>query len=257
MHTTALLLCGALAREVLAIVRTHGWVVDCHAISAREHMMPVRIAPLVEAKLRELLPRYERVAVIYGDCGTSGALDEVLLRFGVPRIAGPHCYEMYAGADYAVLTDAEPGTFFLTDFLLRGFDGMVWKGLGLDRYPQLAADYFHNYTRVVYLAQFDDAALRAKATLVAQRLNLPLEVRRTGCGALESRLVALIEEIRAGAHAPRKEELHRELHRELHKDLQDDDRSNSLLARHPLASARARRPRPSERRAQRTLPGSD
>jgi len=242
---TALLLCGALAREVLWLARVHGWQIDCHAISAREHMTPARIAPLVEAKLRELLPRYERVAVVYGDCGTSGELDEVLARFGVPRIAGPHCYEMYAGAQFDALMRDEPGTFFLTDFLLRGFDGLVWKGLGLDRHPELAADYFRNYERVVYLAQFNDAELRAQAAAVAARLGLPLEVRRTGCGALETRLTTLIEEMRAGLHAPRMEALH------------DDDRSDSLLARHSVAGARTRRPRARQRGAQRPLSGSN
>ncbi len=267
MPRTALLLCGALAREVLALTRKHGWQVDCHAISAREHMTPARIAPLVEAKLRELLKRYERVAVVYGDCGTSGELDTVLQRFGVPRITGPHCYEMYAGVDFDALMRDEPGTFFLTDFLLRGFDGMVWKGLGLDRHPELAADYFHNYTRVVYLAQFDHDQLHAKAATVAARLGLPLEVRHTGCGALETRLTTLIEEMRAGAHAPRRAEsvLQSEYaagnptpnSTSLELLNTNDDRTNSLLARHPVAGARARRPRARERRAERALPGSD
>jgi hypothetical protein len=244
MSPTALLTCGALAREVLAIVRSRGWDVEVHAISAREHMTPMRIAPLVERRLRELLPRVERVAVVYGDCGTRGELDEVLQRFGVPRVAGPHCYEMYAGADFTALAAEEPGTFFLTDFLLRSFDGLVWKGLGLDRHPQLAADYFGNYTRVVYLVQFEDATLRARAAAVAARLGLSLEIRRTGCGALESRLVTLIEEMRAGLHAPRREAL------------DDNDRSDSVLARHPVAGARTRRPRARQRGAQRPIPGS-
>lgn len=249
MPPTALLLCGALAREVLTIVRERGWDVDCHCISAREHMAPQRIAPLVEAKLRELLVRYERIAVVYGDCGTGGELDEVLRRFGVPRIAGPHCYEMYAGADFDALMAEEHGTFFLTDFLLRGFDGLVWKGLGLDRHPELAADYFRHYTRLVYLAQFDHAVLRSKAEAIAARLGLPLEVRRSGCGALESRLVAVVEEMRAGLHAPHEENLR--------KEIPNDDRSDSLLARHPVAGARTRRPRARQRRTERTLSGSD
>jgi hypothetical protein len=200
----AFVLCGALAREVMDIARKHAWDAAFFGVDAQAHMRPERIALLVERKLQELTrsAQFERIIVVYGDCGTSGALDEVLRRYNVPRIAGPHCYEMYGGATFNVMMDAEPGTFFLTDFLLRGFDGLVWKGLGLDRYPSLQGVYFANYKRLVYLAQRDDDALIAKAHEIATRLNLPLEIRHTGYGALETRLVDLMSEIHDERYTP-------------------------------------------------------
>jgi Protein of unknown function (DUF1638) len=242
---TAFLLCGALAREAMAIAKARGWDVDFHGISAREHMTPVTIAPLVEAKLRELIPQYDRIIVLYGDCGTSGALDLVLAAYNVPRISGPHCYEMYGGAAHDALMAEEPGTFFLTDFLLRGFDGLMWKGLGLDKHPELRADYFANYKRLVYLAQEDRADLRAMAGGVAARLQLPLEIRVTGFGLLETRLAELMQNITAPQYAPRREALHH------------DHVSDPVLARHPDTGARARRPRARQRAAERPLSRGD
>jgi hypothetical protein len=191
----ALVLCGALAREVIAIARRHGWDVALFGVAAQDHMFPARIAPDVERRLRELIPRYRRVVVVYGDCGTSGRLDVVLDRYNVPRIAGPHCYEMYGGAAFESAMAEEPGTFFLTDFLVRAFESTILKGLGLDRFPELKGVYFANYRRLVYLVQQEDAALLDKAQAIAQTLGLPLELRRTGYGQLEQRLVALMAEI--------------------------------------------------------------
>ncbi len=199
----AFVLCGALAREVTDIARRRGWNVSLYGVDAQAHMRPERIAPLVERRLRELIPCFDRVVVIYGDCGTGGALDDVLRRYNVPRIAGPHCYEMYTGAAFDALMDTEPGTFFLTDFLLRGFDGLVWKGLGLDRFPELKETYFANYRRVVYLAQRDDDRLAAKAHAVAEQLGLPLRIHRTSYGEMEARLVALMDEIADERYKPR------------------------------------------------------
>jgi hypothetical protein len=82
-------LCGALAREVIAIARRHDWDVALFGVTASDHMLPVRIAPDVERRLRELIPRFERVVVLYGDCGTSGRLDELLARYNVPRAPQP------------------------------------------------------------------------------------------------------------------------------------------------------------------------
>jgi hypothetical protein len=191
----AFVLCGAVAREVMGIARRHAWDVAFHGINARAHMRPERIAPLVERKLIELIPKFDRVVVIFGDCGSRGALDSLLERHNVPRLAGAHCYEWYGGAGFQRLMDEEPGTFFLTDFLLRGFDGLVWKGLGLDRFPELQDTYFANYQRLVYLAQRDDGALIERARTVSARLGLPFEVRHTGYGELETRLVALMADI--------------------------------------------------------------
>src|SRR3990172_1562984 len=150
---TAFILCGALGREVRDIVRKHRWDVDLIGIAALDHMIPNRIAPDVESRLLALRTRYERVIVVYGDCGTRGTLDQVLARYGIERVNGPHCYEMFARQTFDALMEEEPGTFFLTDFLVRAFRGTVIKGLGLDRYPELKDEYFRHYRRVVYLAQ--------------------------------------------------------------------------------------------------------
>jgi hypothetical protein len=200
--TVAFVLCGALAREVIAITRRHGWDVALFGVAASDHMQPVRIAPDVERRLRELIPRFERVVVVYGDCGASGRLDEVLARYNVPRIAGPHCYEMYGGAAFDAQMARDPGAFFLTDFLVRGFEGTIAKGLGLDRFPELRDVYFANYNRLVYLVQQEDAALIAKAHTIAARLGLPLELQRTGYGQLEQRLVELMAEIHDPRYTP-------------------------------------------------------
>ncbi len=190
-NKTAFIACGALARELHAIIGAHGWKVDILALPALLHNRPEEIPGAVRDRIRQAREHYERVVVVYGDCGTGGLLDDVLAAEGVSRVAGPHCYEMYGHLDFDELSIAENGAFFLTDFLVREFDALVFRGLGLDRYPQLRDDYFGNYKRVVYLAQQQDPALEAKARDAAARLSLPFEVRFVGYGALQSRLVEL------------------------------------------------------------------
>jgi hypothetical protein len=133
------------------------------------------------------------VVVVYGDCGTGGMLDRLLEKEGIPRIAGPHCYEMYADGTFDSMMAEAPGTFFLTDYLVQSFDHLVLEGLGIVRKPELRDEYFRNYTRVVYLAQRDDPALLVRAQWAADSLGLPLEVRKTGYGKLETRLKELLE----------------------------------------------------------------
>jgi hypothetical protein len=183
---TLILACGAIAREVLAVIELNGWTnVAVRCLPAKLHSRPEKIAPAVDARLSELRDRYERVFVAYADCGTAGALDEVLERHGVERLAGAHCYGFLTGNEvWEQLHDAEPATFYLTDFLARHFDAVVIRGLGLDRHPQLLPDYFGNYERLLYLAQTDDDDLRARARAAAERLGLRYEERRTGYGDL-------------------------------------------------------------------------
>lgn len=190
----AFIICGALAREVLAIIQRHGWHVDVYGVPAIDHMYPERIAPHVEQKYLTIRRHYDDVLVVYGDCGSRGALDEFLGRYELSRIDGPHCYEMYGGVLFDELMDEEPGTFFLTDFLVRGFRGTVWHGLGLDRYPQLIEEYFRNYRRLVYMIQGESDDLILKAQEIARVLALPLEIRRTGYGMLERRICEWMEE---------------------------------------------------------------
>lgn len=192
--STAVIVCGALGREVLDIVRLHGWDADVLGISAADHMTPGRITSDVEKRLLAIRDQYARVIVVYGDCGTHGTLDKLLDQCGIPRISGPHCYEMYGGESFAQLMAEEPGTYFLTDFLVRAFKGTIIKGMGLDRYPELKADYFRHYKRLVYLAQRPDDDLIARAEAIAHYLELPLVVRVTGYGELGARLVCLMEE---------------------------------------------------------------
>ena len=193
MKDVALLICGALGREVKTIVDGHGWDLDIYGVPAMHHFYPKKIVEAVDRKLAELSTRYRRLVVVYGDCGTAGTLEPVLERYGAVRVKGPHCYEMFAGADFDRITDEHPATFFLTDWLVRNFERAVVRGLGLDRYPELKPVYFRNYTDLLYLAQFSDPRLVAKAQEISQYLGLPLEVRLVGFGELETRLAQLVE----------------------------------------------------------------
>ena len=192
--STALIACGALAREVLALRDKYGWDVEVLGVAALLHNEPDRIPAAVLSTIRDARERHNRVFVVYGDCGTGGMLDRMLAAEGVERVPGPHCYEIYAGSKFEAMTDDEPGTFFLTDYLVESFDHLVLQGLGLDRYPELREDYFGNYTRVIYLAQREDGRLRARARWAAAELGLPLEIRAVGYGALETRLCRLMED---------------------------------------------------------------
>lgn len=187
--TTLLLACGALARDVIDLCDKYGWDARVMALPPQLHNRPERIPQEVRCKIEALQDEFERVMVVYGDCGTGGDLDRALERLGVERIEGPHCYEQYAGSDpFSEMMEQEPGTFFLTDFLVQSFDRLVMEGLGIDRNPELKQVYFRNYSRVVYLQQRRDEALLGRAHAAARRLGLPLEVRGTGFGELETRL---------------------------------------------------------------------
>jgi len=176
--------CGALAREVLALKLD--WL-DLVCLPASLHNRPERIPGAMRRKIRANRAAYDEIFCLYGDCGTGGALDDVLEQEGVARIAGAHCYAFYAGEDaFAAIAAEEPGTFYLTDFLARHFDALVVRGLGLDRFPHLREDYFKAYRRVVHLAQFDDPEMTAKARAAAERLGLVYERRFTGLGGIAS-----------------------------------------------------------------------
>jgi hypothetical protein len=192
LPTTLLIACGALAREILALIEAHGWRgMTLACLPAHYHNTPQKIPEAVRAKIRENRAAHDRILVIYGDCGTGGLLDRVLAEEGAERIPGPHCYEFYAGsADFAALAEAEPGTFYLTDYLARHFDRLIIEGLGIDRHPELLAEYFGNYRRLVYLAQTEDAELRRRAEAAAARLGLAFEYRYTGYGELAGYLSA-------------------------------------------------------------------
>ena len=188
------LACGALGREVRAIVQANGWEhVDVRHLPAELHATPKRIPQALEEALEDANGRYDRVFVAYADCGTTGGIDEVCGRYGATRLAGAHCYAVYAGlAEWDALQEEEPGTFYLTDFFVRNFDSFVGRPLGLDRYPELIGDILGNYRRVVYLAQTDDPTLYERAEECAASLGLAFECRRTGYGRLAPSLSSFV-----------------------------------------------------------------
>ncbi len=187
--------CGALAREIAALRRANGWTaLDVVCLPPELHNRPERIAEAVREQIRAHRADYADIFVAYGDCGTRGALDAVLREEGVERIAGAHCYEFFATpAVFAALADAEPGTFYLTDFLLRHFERLVIRGLGIDRHPELLPVYFGNYRRLVYLAQAPKPESDAEARAVAARLGLEYRFQSTGYGGLGHSLAAFAD----------------------------------------------------------------
>jgi uncharacterized protein DUF1638 len=192
-NRVAFVACGAVALDTKAIVDARGWAADVHGISSDLHMTPGEIAPAVEAKLIDLLPRYRRVIVVYGDCGTGGRLDDVLARYPAVRPAGVHCFQWYSGELFSRF-DEDYGIYFLTDWLVTNWDRAVIKGLGLDRFPWLKETYFGNLTRVLFVRQHPDAAREAKAREIAGYMELPIEIHDLGIEPLEDLLVPLMEE---------------------------------------------------------------
>jgi hypothetical protein len=188
----AFLACGAVALDTAALVERRGWHADVHGISSELHMTPQDIAPAVEAKLADLLPRYERVIVVYGDCGTGGALDEVLARHPTVRPAGAHCFQWYAG-DLFRRFETDAGIYFLTDWLVTNWERAVVHGLGLDRAPELKDAYFGNIARILFVRQHAEPEREAKARRIAAWMERPLEIHDLGIAPLEELLAPLVE----------------------------------------------------------------
>ena len=182
---TLFIACGALAREFLAVSKANGWDerMEITCLPAIWHNTPHKIAEGVRGKIKAGRKKFDRIYVLYGDCGTGGTLDQMLAEEGVERIEGPHCYQWFAGTvDFEKMMDDEPGTFFLTDYLARHFERLIWQGFGIEKHPELRDAYFGNYRKLVYLAQTDDAKLLEKAQAAAARLSLEFIHRRTGYG---------------------------------------------------------------------------
>ncbi len=183
-----LIACGALAREILDLKSKNGWShLDLACLPAILHNTPEKITAAVEAAVEKHRPAYERLFVVYADCGTGGLLEAACTRLGVAMVKGPHCYSFFEGNE-AFAAKEEMTAFYLTDFLVRQFDAFVWKPLGLDRHPSLRDMYFGHYEKLVYQAQTDDPALTEKAKDCAGRLGLAFERRFTGYGDLETAL---------------------------------------------------------------------
>lgn len=182
-----LLACGALAQELAAIVRQNQWThVRVRCLPPELHNRPEEIPAAVRRQIEESQGQFEKIFVAYGDCGTGGKLDEVLAEYGIERLPGAHCYEFFAGSeDFAALADEEAGTFYLTNFLVRHFDRLVRRGLGLDERPELKDVYFGNYRRLAFLAQTEDPGLDELARQHAEFLGLEYHYQFTGAERVE------------------------------------------------------------------------
>jgi hypothetical protein len=201
MPRPLVLACGALAGDLRAVLGASGFDahVDVDYLPANLHNRPDTIAPMLRPRLQAAVDAHRPVFVAYADCGTGGALDALLGEFpGVHRLPGAHCYELFAGSDrFQALHDEELGTFYLTDFLTKHFDALVWSGLGLDRHPELRDMYFGAYRRVVFLSQAPDPDLVERARNAATRLGLAFVHHPTGRAGLRAPVVAFVNHQRA------------------------------------------------------------
>lgn len=182
--------CGAIAKEILEVKKRNHWEhVTLQCIPADLHNRPQKIPESVRAKIEEFRHTHEKIFVAYGDCGTGGLLDAVLKEYDIERLPGAHCYEFFTGTQpFEKMMDEELGTYYLTDFLVRHFDRLVWEGMGLDKHPELLPMYFTHYKKVVYLAQTQSPELEAKAQVCAQKLGLEYQYFFTGLNPLEADL---------------------------------------------------------------------
>ena len=187
--------CGAIAHELVALQRRNQWAhVRIQCLPADLHNTPDQIPETVRKTLEKYSSSYAHIFLAYADCGTGGALDSVLEEYGVERLPGAHCYEFFTGSSlFSQLSEEEPGTFYLTDFLVQNFDRLVKKGLGLDRHPQLMSSYFGNYRSVTYLAQTHSEELLAMARQQAEYLGLEFRQQHTGLAPLNLVLKAQSE----------------------------------------------------------------
>lgn len=188
--------CGAIARELVQVRKLNQWDhIEFQCLPPDLHNTPDRLPAAVKAKIESQSGLYKDIFVAYADCGTGGALDKVLEEYGIERIPGAHCYEFFAGSEaFNAIADEEPGSFYLTDFLVRHFDRLVIRGLGMDRLPQLIPAYFGNYKRVVYLAQSESEELLAMAKAHADYLGLEFEYHNCGNTPLTRALQPALEQ---------------------------------------------------------------
>ena len=157
-------------------------------------MRPSKIVAAVDEELERIRGRYDKVIVVYGDCGTAGALDDVLRRHGAQRPSGSHCYEIFCGCGFGNLLKRDPTSYFLTDYLVRAWEDVVAREMGLDREPSLEEALFGGFTSMTYLRQSSDSELLARAQRIAEDLGLPLNVEDVGLRELEMQLTRLVEE---------------------------------------------------------------
>ena len=183
-----LIACGALAREILAVIKTNAWDhIDIQCLPAIYHNHPEKIVPAIRKTVNGNIDKYSNIFVVYADCGTGGQLKKLCNEMGLKMINGPHCYSFFEGNEVFQKRD-ELTSFYLTDFLVRQFDSFFWRPMGLDKHPELRDVYFSNYTTLVYQAQIKDKKLQSIARDCARRMGLAYEYRFTGYGDLETAL---------------------------------------------------------------------
>lgn len=183
---TLIIACGALAKEIVLLDKQLGLNADLQCLPADYHNRPEKIVPSLKAILDDKAAAYERILIGYGDCGTGGGLDRLLADYPhALRLPGTHCYAFYSGLGrFTKMMEDELGSFFLTDYLVRHFDTIIMKGMGLDRFPHLTNTYFKNYKKLVYIAQTQDSSLKQKAQEAALKIGLSFEYKFVGYGAL-------------------------------------------------------------------------
>ena len=188
-----ILACGALAKEISALIRLNGWShLKTRYLPAILHNTPEKITEQLRMVLQSSQTKFSKIFIGYADCGTGGKIDSLLDEFGVQRLPGAHCYEFFAGKlTFAEIIKEEIGSYFLTDFLVKAFEKLVWQGMKIDRHPELLPIYFKHYKKLVYLAQSENLELQTQAHEIAGRLGLVYEKRVTGYGELENSLTAL------------------------------------------------------------------
>jgi hypothetical protein len=188
-----ILACGALAKEIAVLIHLNGWThLKTRYLPAILHNTPEKITEQLRINLQGAQAKFSRIFIGYADCGTGGKIDSLLDEFDVQRLPGAHCYEFFTGKQtFAEIMEEEIGSYFLTDFLVKAFEKLVWQGMKIDRHPELLPIYFKHYKKLVYLAQSENQELQTQAYEIAGRLGLVYEKRFTGYGELEHSLAAL------------------------------------------------------------------
>jgi len=192
--TTAVIACGAIASHISNIASRENFDITIYPLPPLLHNQPEKIAGEVESKIAEIKDRYQKIAVAYSDCGTYGALDKVIEKYGIQRLGGDHCYDVFAGKE-RVFELTTSGTYFFTDYLVKSFHRSVVVELGLDKHPELIDDYFKNYQKVVWLAQNPTEELKIAAQAAADLMKLPLEIEIVGESGLLDELKRLLNHI--------------------------------------------------------------